>query len=410
MNHHKLSTDADVMPEQLRRLLLERKCVAFVGAGFSMACGMPDWKALLVNLLTRARAARKDGRKAALIRDCEYAISRGHFGLAADIIAELMPRPDIDATIREQFGTDRYTVAARSSQKRMANRLRHLIAAPWAGIVTTNYDELIEHEIVRSERRGIVRFEGDNPRLGSVLSLPPSNGFFFVKLHGSIGSDIVLGSDEYDRTYVATPRMTDFLTALMLRYHLVFIGCSLEDEILRCRRRLGTLFGQHLPRAYAFLPETRWNLVRRASLEKNAQIECVFYPTKDKEHASVDEFLRTAAGLDLGASEVSRQSLKRLSVGDRLKSVGELNRQLLRLIASQSGHRFSHLNLLNISLAEDVAVSPDLASMTSLTPGERVYRTLFLCSVELATELHETHGSVVYHVPDDVVLALNTSE
>ena len=46
----------------------------------------------------------------------------------------------------------------------------------------------------------------------------------------------------------------------MLRYHIVFVGCSLEDEILRIRRKLCFDFSSRIPTAYALLPESENNV------------------------------------------------------------------------------------------------------------------------------------------------------
>src|SRR5262245_31787443 len=82
-----------LIPVALRARLALRQCVAYVGAGFSMACGMPNWRGLLDELIKAARAAECSGR-AQEYRDpiaaCEQAIDSGHYIMAASILRKLL--------------------------------------------------------------------------------------------------------------------------------------------------------------------------------------------------------------------------------------------------------------------------------------------------------------------------------
>src|SRR5262249_14694609 len=132
-----------IIPLQLRQRLVRRQCVAFVGAGFSMACGMPRWSDLLVNMFESARDSLPPGHPS--LETCRTAIDHGNYTLAASILRECLAPADMDEAIRRNFGLHRLDQAEESSQKRMRDRMRQLAIAPWAGILTTNYDELIEH-------------------------------------------------------------------------------------------------------------------------------------------------------------------------------------------------------------------------------------------------------------------------
>lgn len=251
-----------MVPELLRNRLARRQCVVYVGAGFSMACGMPGWLILLKRLLEYAKKADVDDtseNRKTLYLACENALENGEYIIAASIIRKLLSPGDLDECVQQQFGNHVLIRAEKSKQKQMYERLNLLVNSPWAGIVTTNYDMLIEFTLGKLDRE-IKMSSGDDPRLGIILALPEYQTFF-VKLHGSLsGSSIVLSTEEYDRTYLATPKISIFLTTLMLRYHIIFIGCSLEDEIVRLRRKISFDFDKMIPMAYALLPYNEYNL------------------------------------------------------------------------------------------------------------------------------------------------------
>ena len=75
---------AKLIPEDLKRSLSKRQCVAFVGAGFSTVCGMPGWGAMLQMLLNDAKTfPRIDANN----RDnCQVAIDSKNFTIAADFL------------------------------------------------------------------------------------------------------------------------------------------------------------------------------------------------------------------------------------------------------------------------------------------------------------------------------------
>jgi hypothetical protein len=212
--------------------------------------------------------------------------------------------------------------------------------------------------------------------------------------------------------------MTTFLTSLMLRYYLVFIGCSLEDEILRIRRKLNHDYETLIPTAYALLPRDRTNEGRQAWLHEKAQVKCLFYPGNeiDPTHSHVDVFLHEVASCaddpvrpvpldtvdrdfpsvtaERRSIEATRKLLARLKPYDRVASVGEINRLLLRVVYEQPGKSLLQRDLANLAgLDGSTALRP---SLTALTPGERVYRMLFLTSIGLVKESNDVDGALRY--------------
>jgi hypothetical protein len=277
----------------------------------------------------------------------------------------------------------------------MLGRLRNLVSGPWSGIITTNYDTLIEYGLGQYTRGNYLQTTANDDDFGAILCTEAGKQRFFVKLHGSVrGARYVLGTEEYDRTYLSDPRVVAFLTAAMLRYHLVFIGCSLEDEILRLRRRLCLAFGGHIPQAYALLPREPDNVARRDWLVDQAKIVPLLYSvteggSRDGMHFEVDGFLEEVrAGVDPAREADVQPAQARVSVelrqhpvGDRLEKIGSTNRDLLELVlASNKEGGITHTNLLSPESIEEVRCPP---SLLNLSPNERIYRALFLSSVSL---------------------------
>jgi hypothetical protein len=376
------------VPTLLKQRIQRRQCVAFVGAGFSMACGMPGWRALLAALLERAESSVSREGEIRLVESAKDALSSGSLPLCASLIRQVLTSSELDLAVREQFDLKTYRECNADAKRRMTERLKNLVGGPWAGIITTNYDELIEYSLARWGDLDRHQSSGADNRLGIVLANAQGSQFF-VKLHGGVGfSEIVLSTEEYDRTYMGSAHVTAFLTAVMLNYHIVFIGCSLEDELVRLRRKLCMDFGGVIPMAYALMPGGRENLSRSTWLRDRAQLDCIFYPEDDLSHESLDRFLTITAALSYApisarfsvsksVGQILKQPLQR-----RLRDIGLQNRSILIWIASRPKSTVSKEELLDLSLA-DGTPPPQLGRLTS---EERIYRALFLVSVKLLDE------------------------
>lgn len=398
------------IPEKLRHLILQRQCVAFVGAGFSMPCGMPGWEGLLWHLRDVAKASVSDDRDKVTIERMEFALRQKHLQLAAGIIRDLLQEADLNRAISEKYSLEMFYSLNQKDKRRMRSRLKNLVVAPWAGIITTNYDSLIEFGLKEYTKGNFDESSADSANFGSVLCTHSAYRKFFVKIHGSVvGGKYVLGTEEYDRTYLTDPRVSSFLNAVMLRYHVVFIGCSLEDEILRLRRRLCHYFDRNIPAAYALLPDSEYNDARRRLLQDQAQITSLLYSPREgrakQPHQEVDLFLSQAcmqsapAGLVDGALNANSLGvLRSLDLVERLRQVGVLNREILSYV-SQSGGGLSHIEVLNPKSEKGTSRR---AFIERTTPEERMYRTFFLISIGLLKHKMSPDGGSIYCVEDKI--------
>ncbi|HVT89519.1 MAG TPA: SIR2 family protein [Tepidisphaeraceae bacterium] len=401
-----------MLSRSLRDKIVSRRCVAYVGAGFSAACGMPGWKQLLNEMCKYARdnlAQRVEDKRLDIIQAVEDAAGRNQFLLAASLLRKVMDRAELGDVVRSHFDNTIFERSRKEIRDRMKARIEHLVRGPWVGLVTTNYDTLIEWGLNQFAIPHTISL-GTDPNLGTVLSSPTSRTFF-VKVHGSIaGGEYVLSTEEYDRTYLGTPRMSSFLAALMLSYHVVFIGCSLEDDIVRIRRKMMQDFDRTIPKAYAVLKNS--NSQWRDWLSESAGIEIIPYPDDDHDHISLDAFLEEsrrsrdafvdgAEGSEEG--DATRSRLLSLVVDKRIGEIGLVNLNLLSIIANCMDARISQQRLMTDNTIKQLLIRP---GGDAVSGDETVYRALFLVSIRLLKEVFDQSGEIGFVAPPEVIQAV----
>ena len=400
------------IPTVLKRLIEQRQCVAFVGAGFSAAIGMPSWGGLLLQLSTEAEEAAFDNSTDESIAKAKEAIYRNEFTLAASILRPLFSGANLNRAIARQFDMQVFHKASMVMQARMLKRLENLISIPWAGIISTNFDTLVEHGISLYSLGNYTQADPYSDNFGDVLSSNAVDERFFVKLHGSVaGAGYVLGTEEYDRIYLSSTKAQIFLSATMLRYSLFFIGSSLEDEILRIRRKLCNDFRGKIPTAYALLPRNSINEGRSQWLRDQAQIISILYDidsTSNKDHIEVDNFL---SNLNIYTDSVylrdeTVSSLSKMSISNRVSQIGTLNRDLIYLISKEGNSGLSHASLLAPNANKMSNIDKSIFRMS---PEERVYRVMFLISINLVSSNTTKYGEKYYTAEPDILSFLHSS-
>jgi SIR2-like domain len=393
------------VPEELARHVVARRCVAFIGAGFSAAIGMPNWGELLKSLVERAATASMQEGSDASMALCRAAIEQGEYQLAASMIARLLQPPEIASEIEEQFGLHKFQRAKGPQRRIMEERLAHLLAVPWQGILTTNYDKLIEVGLQQHSSTRAVEAIDAGKQLGTLLCQPASDRIFFAKIHGStdIGR-IVLSTEEYGEAYFRTPRMERFLSAIMLTSTVLFMGCSLDDEIVGLRRRLAAEFEGHIPLSYALVPQTKRNLRRREWLRSAARMQLIIY--NDPTHSAFDCFLKNLSvrvqqmTVDPGLRADTATRLTSLSLPERWQELGEINQDLLRWMHRSDGS-LRHHQLLELLDAPDGDRRKPSKLIADITGAERIYRLLFLVSAGCVIERLDD-GQRLYVLDSDV--------
>ena len=221
-------------------------CVAFVGAGFSAAAGIPQWRELLRQLVDQmgdARQAPEVESVRALIADDKPVTSR-----ELEMAAQLL----YDAVGAERF-SERLNVALQQEAipEPMAKRRDHLLGIPFRAIVTTNFDLLLPGQppsgrafrsLLRNPRpspwreaaiRIALRRESVNDA-PAADDLPPKADTPVVQLHGNVGdpTSLVMTRSQYRRRLYADRAYLTVLRSLLATSRVLFLGYSLTDAYL----------------------------------------------------------------------------------------------------------------------------------------------------------------------------------
>jgi hypothetical protein len=113
-------------------------CVAFVGAGFSAAAGLPSWPALLRVMADALPGDVSAGSRATIDRLLESPAhaSNRELEMAAQLLFDALGEQQCRVLLRDALRKDALPPA-------MQRRLKHLFGIPFRAIVTTNFDPLI---------------------------------------------------------------------------------------------------------------------------------------------------------------------------------------------------------------------------------------------------------------------------
>ena len=261
-------------PPTLVDHLRDKRCVLFCGSGVSASAGLPTWKTLLTHIVEQlAGPVRDDANQEELRR----LIDSGKLLEVADHCKEALGPPYYDI-LSEQLRGVRETVP---EIHRIITKL------PFASVVTTNYDKLLERAYATVGNWPRTPTHRDLDTLGPLLF---NGGFFILKAHGDIDrpDSLVLTTRDYQEIIHANPSFNAFFSALLLTKAVLFVGYSLNDPDFRLLMdRQLTVFKGHVPARYALM--TGLGKVECEVLWRTAQIKVI--PYDEGHHEQVQEFL-----------------------------------------------------------------------------------------------------------------------
>jgi hypothetical protein len=249
-----LKSEAD----RLARHALRGELALFLGAGVSMAAGLPSWGGLLDVLA--ARAGMTTGERRAL--------------------GELRSVLD-QATVVERRLADRGEKIGRAVAATLGDRrhyaLAHalLAALPAREAITTNYDPLFEDAWNLSDPDGLSVLPG---------AMRPDARRWLLKMHGCLSDPdrVVLTRSSYTRYDEQLPALSGMVQAFLVTRHVLFVGFSLSDDNfhrivdavrrLRGERRPPGHFGTALSLGAGGLAEVLWEQdVRRVRMTEQPE-------------------------------------------------------------------------------------------------------------------------------------------
>jgi hypothetical protein len=316
------------------------QCVVFVGAGMSASAGLPTWQRLMDQLVQAATplatpaaealtqvSLLNHGRRAAsnpLVRrlrrslgaDWDRALERmerehpdwSYATRAVDVIdavvSQTRARKELDALVArarypEVTSQCRQLLGAAAFHRLTRHLLtptgvlpsthQQLVRIPWAAVVTTNFDDLLERAWTSYGTGGVPRAPtgADLTQLGTLLL---DRAFFILKAHGDLTrpSTLIFSAEDYQRSIHAAPAFQAVISGLLMTNAVLFLGYSLSDVNFRLLldQQL-TLFRGSVPPRYALMsgcgPE------EQELLWRTARLQVLGYPTN--KHENVERFL-----------------------------------------------------------------------------------------------------------------------
>jgi hypothetical protein len=130
---------------------------------------------------------------------------------------------------------------------------RPIVQTPYASIVTTNFDTLLEDAYALWSDEGVPKCP-TGAQLGRHGTLLLDRTFFILKAHGTIhdAASLVFTSEDYRRITHANPAFQSMMAAILLSHAVVFVGYSLNDPNFRLLLDSQlSVFGTQAPPRYA---------------------------------------------------------------------------------------------------------------------------------------------------------------
>jgi hypothetical protein len=324
------------------------RCALFVGAGLSVAAGLPTWQGLMrrivaaatpsavdpaifaderhsLTLVANAKRARRDPlvvqvakqlgaaafdalvKRRAQARGLEKPDADTYLDVLGEAHSDAHERAelerllvagrnqDVAARCREILGPEAFPAAVREAlqpQGPLPATHRDIVRTPFACAVTTNFDDLLERAYLESG--------GDRPpaptgaeldRHGDLLL---RGAFFVLKAHGDLATpaSLVFTADDYRRIVHANPAFQAVMSGILMTHAILFVGYSLNDVNFRLLldSQLTTFRGRVPPR---FAVMNGVGPAECETLWRTARLRVLPYP--EGRHEEVGTFLRALA-------------------------------------------------------------------------------------------------------------------
>jgi hypothetical protein len=257
------------LPEHLVARIREGNCVAFVGAGFSAAAGLPSWPVLLRRL---ARDVANDELRSHVHERLEAPTSE-RLEEVAQLLELELGRVHLVTSLRRELSVP-------EPPPLMQRRLELLRGIPFRAVLTTNFDAILEgdvagvdayRQVLNAPRsvRSLVTLALEHAQLEAPAPV--------VKLHGDMADaeSVVLSRLDYRRRLYGDATYLGFLRTLFIDNTVLYLGFSFTDAYInQLRSETLQLLGQRpadRPRSYALIndlpPFSQRHLQQAESIE-----------------------------------------------------------------------------------------------------------------------------------------------
>ena len=264
--------------EKLVKVVGEKKIVPFIGAGLSIPCGNPGWRAFLLKLSKMAEM------------DCieiEKRLDNGKYEELAEELIDKLGVPGFNEKLDNAFATS----------KKIRESVLLIPKLTRGSVITTNIDTILERafQIADCPFQDMVI---GNQQSEFIKALATGDRHL-LKLHGNVSrtQSRVLTKSEYCDAYGSEE--IDFnrplpkaLSRVFSHYSLLFLGCSLgHDRTMDLFYDVVKKLESDLPSHYAIVerPEDDNNISEREKFLNDRKIFPIWYP--HEKHEYVEAFL-----------------------------------------------------------------------------------------------------------------------
>ncbi len=218
------------IPSDLSGACADNECILYTGSGLSAQAGFETWIPFLSGLLAWAKKATFIDQNFAASLD--EAIAVGDYNSVADSIVRAVGND------RESLSNYLRSLFYRSNIK-LPESYTILPQIPFAALLTTNFDNLLEITFKKSADEVYTLYDAD--KLKSELS---RRAFFLLKLYGKVETPdtLLLSPAQYLHATQENLLFSQFMESLFFSRTMLFVGASLEgiSDYLSGIKFLGT--------------------------------------------------------------------------------------------------------------------------------------------------------------------------
>lgn len=285
-----MSSTVPTPPAELVGAVAEGRAILFAGAGVSrgrvrkgakmVEQYLPTWDGLLSELLRHAVApGRMTMAEAASMR---AAIKKQKHEFVGETVRRRMGEADYEDALERIF---------RDPNLQPTDRHDKIVALPFAGILTTNYDKLLESSFAR--HRGLLPPTYTFQDAADAAAALSHERFFVLKAHGDIDrkDSIVLTKRDYRDITHRQPGYRAVLNAIFITKTVLFVGCGMTDpDITLILETLTESLRGKGPPHYALVPERDAKTAEAEYWRDFYGIRLLQYDAT-KGHPEIDQFL-----------------------------------------------------------------------------------------------------------------------
>lgn len=278
---------------ELAKVTATENPLALVGAGVSVAAGLPTWPKLMQEMQHHLPSDLNSHHRKALEKETDLL-------WRAQEYRNFMGDGPFQDFLRKRFGAKH---SLKSSNPALA-----LVKLPFRHFMTTNYDDVLltAHKIAKLPLPQSLNWSRPDDIRTFIASLRDKNSArLLLHLHGhySEPETIVVTDNDYTDRYVRTVGTARRLFAIFAIERVVFVGFSLNDpDLMTLLREVNATLQAKEPRHFAImgLDHPVSEPLERNRLRNRYGVEPVFYDNRERNHEGLLEVLAYLAKYGAG--------------------------------------------------------------------------------------------------------------